>query len=309
MVVLEADQLTDKIPGAIVTSGTFDGVHIGHQKILKDISNQAQTAGGHSVVLTFWPHPRFIINPADTTLKLLSTFEEKASLVEQANIDFLIKLRFTPAFSRMTPDEYVQQILIDKLGTRKLVIGYDHRFGKGREGNFSYLQANTDRFGFEVEEISRQDIDNIGVSSTKIRQALMDGHVYVASEYLGRPYELSGTVVSGDKLGSTIGYPTANLEINEPYKLVPGEGVYAVKIIIGEKTFDGMMNIGTRPTVDGSVLKKEVHIFDFSQEIYGQKITIHFIKRIRDEKKFSGIDALKLQLDQDKRAAQRVLLK
>lgn len=307
MIVIEGEELQKKIPNAIVTSGTFDGVHIGHQKILSGISEQARKAGGNSVVLTFWPHPRFVINPEEKGLKLLSTFEEKATLIREAKIDYLVKLRFTTEFSKLTSEQFIRTILIDKLGTQKLVIGYDHHFGKNREGSFDYLKANTDKFGFEVQEIPRQDIDHIGVSSTKIRNALFYGKVDVASEFLGRPYELTGKVVSGNKLGTQIGFPTANIELEEEYKLIPGNGVYAVRVKTGSNLYNGMMNIGTRPTVDGTAQKMEVNIFDFSQDLYGKQITIFFIRRIRDEKKFASVSELSAQLSLDKGQAKNFL--
>lgn len=307
MIVIEGEELQRKIPNAIVTSGTFDGVHIGHQKILNGISEQARKAGGNSVVLTFWPHPRFVINPEEKGLKLLSTFEEKATLIREAKIDYLVKLRFTTEFSKLTSEQFIRKILIDKLGTQKLVIGYDHHFGKNREGSFDYLKANTDKFGFEVQEIPRQDIDHIGVSSTKIRNALFYGKVDVASEFLGRPYELTGKVVSGNKLGTQIGFPTANIELEEEYKLIPGNAVYAVRVKTGDQLYSGMMNIGTRPTVDGTAQKLEVNIFDFSQDLYGKQITIFFIRRIRDEKKFANVSELSAQLSLDKEQAKNFL--
>jgi riboflavin kinase/FMN adenylyltransferase len=307
MKVLEIGQLSEKIPYAIVTSGTFDGVHIGHKKILSGIVDQAKQHNGKSVVLTFWPHPRLILNPKDKQLKLLSTFSEKVQLIEEANIDYLIKIPFTKEFSQLTSEQFINQILIDKLGTKKFVIGYDHHFGKDRGGSLEFLKANEPQFGFEVQEIPRQDIDHVGVSSTKVRKALIEGQVHLASEYLGHSYSLSGKVVSGDKLGSKIGFPTANILIEEEYKLVPGDGVYAVLISIEGQAYKGMSNIGIRPTVDGVNRKIEVNIFDFSHEIYGEQISIKFIKRIRDEIKFSGLDALQSQLSKDQSEAIRIL--
>lgn len=303
MIVIDGEELQRQIPNAIVTSGTFDGVHIGHQKILNGISEQARQSDGNSVVLTFWPHPRFVINPEEKGLKLLSTFEEKASLIRDAKIDYLVKLRFTTEFSKLTSEQFIRKILIDKLGTQKLIIGYDHHFGKNREGSFEYLKANTHKFGFDVQEIPRQDIDHIGVSSTKIRNALFYGKVDVASEYLGRSYELTGKVVSGNKLGTQIGFPTANIELEEEYKLIPGNGVYAVNVQVDGLLYNGMMNIGTRPTVDGTTQKMEVNIFGFSENIYGKHITIFFVNRIRDEKKFADVSALKKQLGRDRELA------
>jgi len=299
MIVLEGDKLIEKIPNAIVTSGTFDGVHIGHQKILNGICEQAKKSEGKSVVLTFWPHPRFIINPNEKGLKLLSTFEEKSRLISESKIDYLIKLDFTKEFSKLTSEQFIKQILIDKIGTQKLVIGYDHHFGKNREGSFEYLKSNTNKFGFEVQEIPRLDVDHIGVSSTKIRNALIQGQVEVANEYLGRPYELTGIVVHGNHLGAQIGFPTANIEVEEEYKLIPSNGVYAVKVTVGDEIYDGMMNIGFRPTVGDNSQKIEVNIFDFSGDLYSKSISVSFVKWIRDEKKFDSIADLKNQLVND----------
>lgn len=307
MIVLEGDRLTEKISNAIVTSGTFDGVHIGHQKILNGISEQAKQCGGKSVVLTFWPHPRFIINPNEKGLKLLSTFEEKSRLIKESNIDYLVKLPFTKEFSKLSSEQFIRQILIDKIGTKKLVIGYDHHFGKNREGSFDYLKANTKKFGFEVQEIPRLDVDHIGVSSTKIRNALAYGKVEVANEFLGRQYELTGTVVHGEKLGVQIGFPTANIEVKEAYKLIPGNGVYAVKVSVGDQVYGGMMNIGLRPTVGGNSQKLEVNIFDFSGDLYSKSISISFVKWLRDEIKFESISDLKNQLENDQITAKAFL--
>ena len=307
MKVLEIGQLSETIPHAIVTSGTFDGVHIGHKKILSGIVNQAKEHNGKSVVLTFWPHPRLILNPKDSQLKLLSTFSERVQLIEEANIDYLIKIPFTKEFSQLTSEQFVNQILIDKLGTKKFVIGYDHHFGKDRGGSLAFLKANEQRFGFEVQEIPRQDIDHVGVSSTKVRKALIEGHVHLANEYLGHFYSLFVKVVPGDKLGSKIGFPTANISIAEEYKLIPRDGVYAVLISIEDKVYNGMSNIGIRPTVDGVNRKIEVNIFDFAREIYGKQISIKFIKRIRDEIKFDGLESLQKQLSKDRKASIKIL--
>lgn len=307
MEVLEIGQLSEKIPHAIVTSGTFDGVHIGHKKILSGIVDQAKQDNGKSVVLTFWPHPRLILNPKDNQLKLLSTFSEKVQLIEEANIDYLIKIPFTKEFSQLTSEQFISQILIDKLGTKKFVIGYDHHFGKDRGGSLAFLKANEKQFGFEVQEIPRQDIDHVGVSSTKVRKALIEGQVHLASEYLGHFYSLSGKVVSGDRLGTKIGFPTANISIEEEYKLIPGDGVYAVWVSIDGQIYQGMSNIGVRPTVSGNDRKIEVNIFNFDANIYGKQISINFIKRIRNEIKFNGLDSLKLQLSRDQTEALRIL--
>lgn len=300
MIILEGDNILEPIRNAIVTSGTFDGVHYGHQKILQRVVKLAKDKRGSSVVLTFWPHPRFVLNPNDDSLKLLSTFEEKAKQIENSGIDYLIKMPFTKEFSQLTSEEFINQIVIEKLGTKTLVIGYDHHFGKNREGSFEYLRENSERFGFEVEEIPKQEIDNVGVSSTKIRNALMEGKVRDSTDYLGHLYELSGTVVGGNKNGIKMGFPTANIEVKESFKLIPKDGSFAVLLAIDEKMYKGMLNIGFRPTLDGSRKVIEANIFDFDGNLYGKEITVKFVKRLRGEKKFDGIEALKNQLIQDK---------
>ncbi|UXP33849.1 bifunctional riboflavin kinase/FAD synthetase [Reichenbachiella agarivorans] len=307
MIVLEGIDQIRHIPNAIVTSGTFDGVHIGHQKILKRIVQAAKEENGHSVVLTFWPHPRFILFPEDDTLKLLSNFEEKAAIMDEVGIDYIIKIEFTAEFSQLSSEQFIQEVLVDRLGTKKLIIGYDHKFGKNREGSFEYLKENNKRFKFEVEEIPRQDIDDVGVSSTKIRKALLQGNVDQASEYMGRHYSLIGTVVSGKKIGTGLGFPTANIQLKAAYKVVPKDGVYAVKVHMKEGTFDAMLNIGVRPTVDGVNRVIEVHIFDFDEDIYGQELKISFINYLRDEMKFDSLESLKNQLGKDKKESIRIL--
>ena len=291
----------------VVTIGTFDGVHVGHQKILSRIIELARKHGGKSVLITFWPHPRFVLNNGNDDLKLLSTFDEKASYLRKLGIDHLVKIPFTKSFSENSSEAFIQKILVEKIGTKKLVIGYDHRFGKNREGSFEHLKANEAQYGFEVEEISRQDIDDVGVSSTKIRTALEEGEIDIANEFLGRFYSLSGNVIAGKQLGRSIGFPTANVQLIDHYKLVPGDGVYAVEVMHKAHLYHGMLNIGYRPTVDGVSKVMEVHIFNFNEDIYNQEIRIFFVKKIRNEKKFSGTEALKLQLMRDKKAAEQIL--
>lgn len=296
-----------KPKSAVVTSGTFDGVHIGHQKILGRLKERARETGGETVVVTFWPHPRFVLHPEDNSLKLLSTFEEKAILFDAFGVDHLVKIPFTRSFSRLSSDEFIRKILVEKIGTRYLVIGYDHRFGKNREGSFDYLKAHAHEYGFEVEEIPRQDIDHIGVSSTKIRKALSEGDTHTANEYLGRPYNIQGQVTYGNKVGRSIGFPTANLQVTASYKLVPADGVYAVKAQVQGKEYQGMMNIGFRPTVGGNSRQVEVHLFDFDKAIYGEMMNVLIVGHIRKEVKFDSVEFLKAQLEQDKRAALQIL--
>jgi riboflavin kinase/FMN adenylyltransferase len=295
-----------KLPFAVVTSGTFDGVHRGHQKILSRLREIAQSTGGESVVITYWPHPRMVVSDA-TDLQLLSTIEEKTELLQEQQVGHLLVIPFTRDFSELTSEQFIRQILIDKIGTQRLVIGYDHRFGRNREGSFEHLSQNAALYGFEVEEIPRQDVDHVGVSSSKIRQALLEGNVHIAAEYLGRHYSFSGVVVKGNQLGRTIGYPTANIHTSDSYKLIPADGVYAVRVFVNDQWYKGMMNIGIRPTIQGTHRTAEVNIFDFNADIYGQEITVSFIEKIRDEHKFNGLEALKAQLAQDRQTALHLL--
>ncbi|MEK6478246.1 bifunctional riboflavin kinase/FAD synthetase [Catalinimonas sp. 4WD22] len=292
---------------AVVTSGTFDGVHIGHRKILKRLIEIARQKGGETVVVTFWPHPRLVLHPEDDTLKLLSTFEEKVKIFEQLGIDHVVRIPFTKEFSQLSSDEFIRNVLVKKIGTQYLVIGYDHRFGKNREGSFEYLKENADKYGFQVEEIPRQDVDHVGVSSTKIRQALEEGDIFTASEYLGRPYQISGEVVKGDQLGRSWGFPTANLVIPERYKLIPKDGIYACKVRWNEHQYEGMMYIGVRPTINGIQRNIEVNIFDFDKQIYGETLQVEFIGKIRGDMKYENIELLKAQLAVDREDALKIL--
>ena len=295
------------INNAVVTSGTFDGVHLGHQKILARLREITLASAGESVVITFWPHPRTVVSSDSSNLKLLSTIDEKIELLAANGVQHLLIIPFTRQFSELSSEDFIQQILIDTIGTKKLVIGYDHRFGRDREGGFEYLRANASRYGFEIEEIPRQDVEATGVSSSKIRIALTEGHIQTANSLLGREYSLSGTVVKGKQLGRTIGYPTANILPEESYKLVPANGVYAVRVGYGQEVFKGMLNIGTRPTVDGTFRTIEANIFDFDRDIYGEQLSVAFVSYIRNEQKFNGLDALKTQLALDKQTAAGLL--
>ncbi len=300
-------EVFEKPNTAVVTSGTFDGVHIGHQKILERVKEIAQEKKGESVVVTFWPHPRFVLHPADNSLKLLSTFNEKISLLEQMGIDHLVKISFTKQFSQLSSDAFIRQILVNRIHTKYLVIGYDHRFGHNREGSFDYLVEHASEYGFSVEEIPRQDVDHVVVSSTKIRNALEQGDAHTASEYLGRFYSVTGEVTHGNQLGRNIGFPTANLHIPEFYKLIPADGAYAVLVEIDKKIYKGMMNIGYRPTVSGKGRTLEVNIFDLNKDLYGAFVTVFFVALIRKEKKFAGVEQLQQQLEKDRQAAIQIL--
>jgi riboflavin kinase/FMN adenylyltransferase len=292
---------------AVVTSGTFDGVHVGHQKILKRVIERARQNNGQSVVITYWPHPRLVLFPEDNDLKLLSTMEERIEQLRAFGLDYLLIIPFTKEFSRTSSRYFITDVLVRALNTKVLVIGYDHRFGKNREGSFENLKARSAQYGFEVEEIPRQDVDDIGVSSTKIRRALEEGDIETATRYLGHPYRLTSEVVEGDKLGRTIGFPTANLAPPTNYKLVPANGVYAVWVKHEGERYPGMMNIGFRPTVEGRHQTLEVHILNFNQNIYGQSVTIEFVQQLRQEQKFESMEALKSQLVRDKEATAQIL--
>ena len=292
---------------AVVTSGTFDGVHVGHQKILGRLKELARETGGETVVVTYWPHPRMVLYPDDPAIQLLTTFDEKLALLEALGIDHLVQIPFTKKFSRLSSDAFVRQVLVDKIGTRQLVIGYDHHFGRNREGGFEYLKEHAAEYGFTVEEIPRQDVDQVGVSSTKIRNALEAGQVHTAREYLGRPYRLAGVVVRGDQLGRQLGYPTANLRIDSPHKLIPADGIYAVYVEHAEQRYDGMLYIGHRPTIQGTSRNIEVNIFNFEQNIYGDKLRVDLLARTRGDMTLDSLEALAAQLKEDKEVVTALL--
>ena len=292
---------------AVVTSGTFDGVHIGHQKILKTLENVAAKTGGETVLITFWPHPRLVLDPANDTIKLLTTFAEKTRVLETFGLDHLIKIPFTREFSQLSSAEFIKNILVDGIGTKTLVIGYDHKFGHNREGSFESLKENSADYGFDIREIPRQDVKNVGVSSSKIRKSLSNGDIHISNQFLGWEYCLNGTVVKGDQLGRKIGFPTANVKINSELKLIPAGGSYAVRVIHNSQAYEGMLNIGTRPTVNGGDQTIEVNIFDFEGQIYGDDIRIKMVRLIRKENKFESLELLKEQLVLDRELAKKML--
>ncbi len=299
-----------QIKNAVLTIGTFDGVHIGHQKIISRLKEVAQQKGGETVILTFFPHPRMILHPDDLNIKLISTMDEKAELMKSLGIDHLIITPFTRDFSNLNPQEYIKDILVEKIGTTHIIIGYDHRFGKDRSGGLAELQNHALEFGYEVEEIPEQDIDDVAISSTKIRNALLSGDVKTAENFLGYPFHLSGKVIKGDQIGRTIGFPTANLFVEESYKLIPSDGIYAVSVDfksgqLKDKSAKGMAYIGHRPTINGMSRNIEVNIFDFNEDIYGETIRLNFLKYLRDDQKFNSLDELKEQLGKDERDARR----
>jgi riboflavin kinase/FMN adenylyltransferase len=290
----------------IVTIGTFDGVHLGHAAILKKLTQNTQNETFESTVLTFFPHPRMVLQ-GKSDLKLLNTINEKIELLEKIGIDNLIIHPFDEKFAELNAEAFVSTILVDHLRVQKIIIGYDHRFGKNRTANIDDLISFGAQYGFEVEQISAQEIDEISISSTKIRTALEEGDIQLANEYLGYSYFLSGTVVKGKQLGRTIGFPTANISLEEDYKLVPQNGVYVVQAEIDCKTIYGMMNIGFNPTVQGKQKTIEVHLFDFDTDIYNRKIQVAILQRIRSEKKFESIELLTKQLEEDRNFSRNYL--
>lgn len=286
---------------AVVTTGTFDGVHIGHKKILEQLNRVARNNNGESVLLTFNPHPRIVLQP-DIDLRLINSQTEKIELLKSCGLDHLIIHPFTKEFSRTTSLDFVRNILVNTIGAKKLVIGYDHHFGRNREGSFEHLKEFGPVYGFDVEEISAEDIQDITVSSTKIRKALSEGDLQTANEFLGYDFPLGGQVVEGEKIGHSLGFPTANVLVEESYKILPADGVYAVEVLfpaVPEKKFYGMCNIGMRPTFSGKFKTIEVHIFDFDRNIYGEQIRLIFKDRLRGEVKFQNLELLKNQLQKD----------
>ncbi|MCV9927701.1 bifunctional riboflavin kinase/FAD synthetase [Flavobacterium sp. LS1R49] len=286
----------------ILTLGTFDGVHIGHKKILEKISQNTEDGKYESLVLTFFPHPRMVLQEK-SEIKLLNTIAEKTKLLENTGIENLVIHPFNESFSRLTAEDFVSSILVNQFHIQKIIIGHDHRFGRNRTANIDDLIAFGEQYGFEVEQISAQEIKDVSVSSTKIRNALTEGNMALANEYLGYDYFLTGTVIKGKQLGRTIGFPTANLKIEEEYKLIPKNGAYIVKSIINEKVVYGMMNIGFNPTVNGQKQSIEVHFLDFNQDIYDLEIEVSLLHYIREEQKFGSVDLLKEQLNKDKQTA------
>tara|TARA_R110002167_G_scaffold17652_2_gene67207 strand:+ start:2759 stop:3685 length:927 start_codon:yes stop_codon:yes gene_type:complete len=292
----------------VITIGTFDGVHIGHLKILNKIINHAKSTELKSSVLTFFPHPRMVLQK-DTDIKLLNTIDEKVSILERLGLDILIIHPFTIEFSRLTATEFVRDILVNTLNIKKVIIGYDHRFGRNRNANITDLIAFGNALDFTVDEIPAQEIDDVSVSSTKIRKALEDGDIVTANSYLGYEYMLTGTIVRGKGIGKQLGYPTANLSIAESYKLIPKNGAYIVKSELDGATVYGMMNIGFNPTVNGTEKSIEINFFDFDADLYNKKIQVDILARLRDEHKFESIDGLKDQLAKDKEKSLQYILR
>ena len=284
----------------VVTVGTFDGVHIGHSRIFRRMRELARECDGETVVVTFHPHPRLVIHPDSKGLKFINTLEKKYKLIESYGIDHLVIIPFTREFSRTDARTFIKDILFDTIGLCQLVVGYDHHFGRNREGTFNELENLARELDFIVEQIPEQDVDNIAISSTKIRNALKEGNVGIANALLGYEYSITGKVVPGNKIGRKIGFPTANIQLEDEYKLITAVGVYACRVEWNGEIFKRMGNIGYRPTIDHSDLTIEVHIFEFDEEIYGDTITIYFVDRIRDEVKFRDLEALREQLTKDR---------
>lgn len=291
----------------VLTIGTFDGVHTGHQEILRRLKALADEINGESILLTFHPHPRLVIDPEDRSLKLLNTLDEKIRLLQHYGLDNIVIAPFSLEFSHMHADQYVKDFLWGNFHPSKVVIGYNHHFGRNREGNIDLMRKLGRALGFEVVEIEKQIVDHIGVSSTKIRNALNEGDIETATSLLGHHYSMRGTVVKGDSLGKQIGFPTANLLIDNPNKLIPADGVYAVKVQVDGKRYGGMSNIGLRPTFNGKNQRVEVHIFDFDRDIYGMEIAIELIGVIRKEIKFDSKEELAAQLKKDKATSLEML--
>lgn len=290
----------------VLTIGTFDGVHLGHQKIVERVVTTARQEGLLATVFTFFPHPRMVVQH-DKGLKLIHTLEEKKQLLQQLGVDLLVVQPFNEAFAQLTAEEFVSTILVEHLNVKKVIIGYDHRFGRNRTANIDDMRLFGKKYGFAVEEISVQEVDEVSVSSTKIREALNKGDVTTAEHYLGTPYSLTGRVVHGLKLGRTLGYPTANIQVTEDYKLIPKDGVYAVYSYIDGRKVYGMMSIGKNPTIEGKGASIEVYFFDFNGDLYDQKLTIEFVQYLREEQKFATIDLLKKQLQDDETAARKAI--
>lgn len=300
MRIFEGIESLGEIKNPVVTIGTFDGVHLGHQKIIDQLNLEAEKIGGESVLLTFDPHPRIVLFPQNHNVQLIQTLDEKFQVLDKFNLKNVVLVPFTKEFSELSAIDFVDQILVGNLKAKKVVIGYDHQFGRNREGNIEFLKSVSEKYGFEVIEISAKSIDEINISSTKIRDSLLRGDVETAKLFLSRPYEISGTVIQGNQLGRTIGFPTANIRVDSDLKLIPFNGVYAVRVKISDELHFGVLNIGTKPTVNQTNEKSiEVYIFDFDSEIYGELVSLFFEKQIRNEEKFANLDELKKAISND----------
>ena len=291
---------------SIVTIGTFDGVHIGHRKIITDMVAKGKKENLLTILLTFFPHPRMVLQK-DSNIKMIDTINEKKNIFKKLGVEVLIIQPFTKDFSRMSAIKFTRDILVNSLKVSKLMIGYDHRFGRNREATVQTLKGFGLDYNFKVDEIPAQDIESISVSSTKVRNAIRSGDFKLVNKFLGRPFNLSGKIIKGDKLGRKIGYPTANLKIFEKYKLKPQKGVYLVRTVLKKQTYFGMMNIGIRPTISAKNNQIETHLFNFNGNLYDHEMTLEILEKIREEKKFESIEKLKIQLDIDKRHCQKLI--
>lgn len=300
------DNLPD-FKNAIVTIGTFDGVHLGHQKLLESIRALAKKNDGESILITFHPHPRFVVNPDDKSLKLINTLEEKLDLLSNYKIDNVVVAPFTLEFSQMPAIEYVKNFLVGSFKPHTIVIGYDHHFGRNRTGNIDLLKEYQSVFKYDLIEITKETLEDIGISSTKIRNALNEGNVSIAEDLMGHPYSLCGFVIKGNQNGRALGFPTANIQLPVHYKLIPKNGVYAVQVKVKDEYYNGMLNIGYRPTFEGANKSIEVNIFNFDHDIYGEEIYVYFKDFIREEQKYDGLEALKNQLKKDKKQVESLL--
>ena len=302
---MEVYKNIDALPefkNAVITIGTFDGVHLGHKQIIKQLLKEAREVAGTPVLITFHPHPKQVIASTQKPISILNSPEEKYELLHDAGISNIVVVPFTKDFAEQPADNYIKDFLVEKFHPHTIIIGYDHRFGKDRTGDYRLLENEAGKFGYTVKEIPEHVLQNVTISSTKIREALLNGDIETANEFLGYNYFFSGLVIEGNKLGRTIGYPTANLQIADEQKLIPANGVYAVEVKVEgfDKVYKGMMNIGVRPTIDGTNRVTEVNIFDFDETIYGKSVKVFLVKRLRSEIKFNGLDALKEQLAKDK---------
>mmetsp|Transcript_37313 Transcript_37313/g.49072 ORF Transcript_37313/g.49072 Transcript_37313/m.49072 type:complete len:314 (-) Transcript_37313:28-969(-) len=301
MKIFQGFETLEEIPNPVLTIGTFDGVHLGHQKIINRLNEEAEKVGGESVLFTFYPHPRMVLYPDSHGLKLIQTQVEKMDKLRRFGLQNIIVHPFTKDFSRLTALEFVRDYLVNQLKVKKMVIGYDHQFGKNREGSIDFLRDVSDTYGFEVIEIPAKEINDVNISSTKVRNAIQQGELEQAQHFLGEPFEMHGRVVSGQAMGRQIGFPTANIDVESDIKLLPMSGVYAVNILLGDgMIYEGMMNIGHKPTVaDDNKLSIEVHLFDFKGDLYNQYVTVQLLSRFRDEQKFDSVYDLKEQLQKD----------
>ncbi|MFA9390732.1 MAG: bifunctional riboflavin kinase/FAD synthetase [Prolixibacteraceae bacterium] len=298
-----------KAKNPVITIGTFDGVHLGHRKVIDQLNEIAKRVGGESVLFTFYPHPRLVVSKDESNLRLLTTLEEKTLQMERAGIDHMLVYPFDESFAALSYQEFIGTILIQKMGMHTLVVGHDHRLGRNREGTYDKIVALSKQLNFKVQKIDALLIDEVDISSSKIRKALQDGEIVKVNNYLGYRFSIRGKVAVGNQIGRKIGFPTANVEASDPYKLIPAEGVYAIITEFDGKFYPSMLNIGYRPTIDTNADRRtvETHLFNFNEDIYQKEVTLHFYQRVRNEKKFSSLDELKAQLKKDEVKVREIL--